>query len=75
MDIDHVAPVRDRSAYGPSRKNAHFQRRSDATEALPSLFIDPDARGTRRWSQMFDLERCEELAFDSVMTSAPSLQR
>ena len=46
---------------------------TDATDALPSLFADPDGRGARRWSQMFDKARCEPIDFESLLSGVPKI--
>ena len=35
-------------------RGGHF---TDVTDALLPLFTDPDGRGSRRWREMFGLER------------------
>ena len=44
----------------------------DSDRLLP-LFADPDARGARRWSEMFDGDRCEEIEAMELFRSLPSL--
>ena len=42
-------------------------------EDLGPLFHDPDARGARRWSAMFDPQRCErvgQLTVESLFTQS-----
>ena len=56
---DRTAPDADRHA-----RRTH----ADDAAAFGSLFTDPDARGARRWSHMFDPERCER-AGDAALTT------
>ena len=45
----------------------------DATDALPTLFADPDGRGLRRWSRMFDTSRCEPIDFEHLLSGLPKI--
>ena len=44
----------------------------DSEELLP-LFSDPDARGPRKWSAMFDTDNCEEIDAREFLSGLPSL--
>ena len=43
------------------------------SERLLPLFSDPDARGARRWREMFDPEQCDEMDAAKLVRSMPSL--
>ena len=45
----------------------------DPIDALPSLFVDPDGRGSRKWAHMFDPARCEELDLVQLLGDLPKL--
>ena len=42
-------------------------------ERLLPLFADPDARGARRWREMFDADLCDEADATRLVRSMPSL--
>ena len=44
----------------------------DSEELLP-LFSDPDARGHRKWSTMFDTDNCDEIDAREFLSGLPSL--
>ena len=44
-----------------------------AIPALAALFADPDARGARKWKDMFDKKRCSGATPSDILSVLPKL--
>lgn len=45
----------------------------DDGQQLLALFGDPDARGTRKWGEMFDTAACQEANVEAILSELPKL--
>ncbi|WP_265563949.1 hypothetical protein [Sphingomicrobium arenosum] len=41
--------------------------------ALNALFADPDARGSRKWGDIFDPAACQEADLEAILSELPKL--
>ncbi|MCJ8190474.1 hypothetical protein [Sphingomicrobium aestuariivivum] len=45
----------------------------DDGQQLLALFGDPDARGHRKWAEMFDPAACQEANVEAILSELPKL--
>ena len=57
----------------PATDEERDGRFTDPVDAFPALFADPDGRGSRKWAQIFDTSRCEELKIEQLLGGLPKL--